>query len=128
MALRDTIRIYVVDDMSASRGLLTMGLEKLGVRNVVHFDHAHKALKALESAPAHLILSDYNMPEMDGLEFLLALRKNPKTQKVGFILVSGTYDANVVNIGKRLGMHNYLNKPFTDDALKKCVESVTGPL
>lgn len=128
MSLRDNIRIFVVDDMSASRGLLVMGLEKAGVKNVVHFDNAKKALKALETAPAHLILSDYNMPEMDGLEFLLALRKNPRTQKVGFILVSGTYDANVVNIGKRLGMNNYLNKPFTDEALQTCVQSVTGPL
>lgn len=128
MSLREKIRIMVVDDMTVSRGLLTMGLEKIGVTNVIPMDHAHKALKALEAAPAHLVLSDYNMPDMDGLELLLALRKNPKTQRVGFIMVSGTFDNIVVDLGKRLGMNNFLKKPFTDATLKQCVESVTGPL
>lgn len=128
MSLREKIRIMVVDDMTVSRGLLTMGLEKIGVQNVIPIDHAHKALKALESSPAHLVISDYNMPDMDGLEFLLALRKNQKTQRIGFIMVSGTFNQTVVDLGKRLGMNNFLKKPFTDDTLKQCVESVTGPL
>ncbi|MEL7463620.1 MAG: response regulator [Pseudomonadota bacterium] len=128
MALREKIRIMVVDDMTVSRGLLTMGLEKLGVANVIPMDHAHKALKSLDAAPAHLIISDYNMPDMDGLEFLLALRKNQKTQRIGFIMVSGTFNQTIVDLGKRLGMNNFLKKPFTDDTLKQCVESVTGPL
>lgn len=128
MSLRDNLRIMVVDDMTISRSVLTMGLEKIGIRNVVPMDHAHKALKSLQAAPVHLIMSDYNMPDMDGLEFLLALRKSPKTQRVGFIMVTGEHNPIVADLGKRLGMNNYLTKPFTEPVLKKCVESVTGPL
>lgn len=128
MSLKEKLRIMVVDDMTVSRGLLTMGLEKIGIKNVVPMDHAQKALKALETAPAHLIISDYNMPDMDGLDFLLALRKSQKTQRVGFIMVSGTLNPTIVDLGKRLGMNNFLKKPFNDAQLKQCVESVTGAL
>lgn len=128
MSLRDKIRIMVVDDMTVSRGLLTMGLEKIGIANVMPMDHPHRALKTLETQPAHIVISDYNMPDMDGLELLLALRKNQKTQRVGFIMVSGTFNQTVVDLGRRLGMNNFLKKPFTDDSLRECVESVTGPL
>lgn len=118
----------VVDDMSTSRSMLTMGLDGIGVKNVTPVDHAHKALKALEASPAHLIMSDYNMPDMDGLEFLLALRKNAKTQRVGFIMVSGSFTPIILDLGKRLGMNNYLQKPFTPEGLKKSIETVTGAL
>lgn len=128
MSLKEKIRIMVVDDMTVSRGLLTMGLEKIGIKNVVPVDHAQKALKALETTPVHLVLSDYNMPDMDGLDFLLALRKNQKTQRLGFIMVSGSFNQNIVDLGKRLGMNNFLKKPFNEASLKQCVESVTGAL
>ncbi|MEM8753850.1 MAG: response regulator [Pseudomonadota bacterium] len=128
MSLKEKIRIMVVDDMTVSRGLLTMGLEKIGIKNVVPVDHAQKALKALETTPVHLILSDYNMPDMDGLDFLLALRKNQKTQRIGFIMVSGSFNQTIVDLGKRLGMNNFLKKPFNEQSLKQCVESVTGAL
>lgn len=128
MSLREKIRIMAVDDMTVSRGLLTMSLQKMGIKNVVAVDHAHKALETLETSPAHLVISDYSMPDMDGLEFLLALRKRQKTQRIGFILVLSNYDPTLVNLGKRLGMNNYLKKPYSDESLRECIESVTGPL
>ncbi len=128
MPLRDTIKIMVVDDMTISRQLITMGLDKMGVKNVVPMPGPQAALKALETTPVHLIISDYNMPGMDGLEFLLALRKSERTRKVGFIMVTGEHDPVVADLGKRLGMHNYLKKPFNDVGLKNCIEAVTGPL
>lgn len=128
MALKDTIRVMVVDDMTVSRQLITMGLDKIGVKNVVQTESADSALRSLETAPCHLVISDYNMPGKDGLEFLLALRKNERTRKVGCIMVTGQHDPVVVDLGKRLGMHNYLTKPFSDGGLRACIEAVTGPL
>ncbi len=128
MALRDQIRLLVVDDMSTSRGLLTQALDGFGIRNVAAAADASSALASLKSAPAHLVISDYNMPGMDGLELLRALRENPATKGVGFILVTGRADPEVIERGRALGMNNFIAKPFQPNDLRTCLEAVVGRL
>ncbi|MEW9921880.1 response regulator [Marimonas sp. MJW-29] len=128
MALRDQIRIMVVDDMSTSRGLITQALDAFGVRNVATAENGRQALQALATKPAHLVISDYNMPEMDGLQLLHYLRATPKTQKVGFVLITGRAEQQIIDHGKKLGMNNYLKKPFQPDDLRNCIEAVVGRL
>ncbi|MGH1459231.1 MAG: response regulator [Paracoccaceae bacterium] len=128
MALRDQLRVMVVDDMSTSRGLITQALDGFGIRNVASTDNGATALKALESAPVHLVISDYNMPEMDGLKLLHQLRSAPKTKGVGFILITGRAEKQIIEYGKKLGMNNFLKKPFEPDELRKCIEAVVGRL
>ena len=128
MALRDQIRIMVVDDMSTSRGLITQALDGFGVRNVVTAQNGQQALLALAKHPVHLIISDYNMPEMDGLHLLKHLRAAPQTKGVGFILITGRAEQQIVDHGKKLGMNNYLKKPFQPDGLRTCIEAVVGRL
>ena len=128
MALRDQIRILVVDDMSTSRGLIIQALESFGVRNIASADNGKAALHALAQAPAHLVISDYNMPEMDGLHLLHHLRSDPKTQTIGFVLITGRAEQQIIDQGKQLRMNNYLPKPFTPDDLRKCIETVVGRL
>ena len=65
---------------------------------------------------------------MDGLQLLHALRKNPKTAKVGFILVTGSQDKALIEKGRKLGMNNYLAKPFNPRDLERCIEKVVGKL
>jgi two-component system, chemotaxis family, chemotaxis protein CheY len=67
MALRDQIRIMVVDDMSTSRGLITQALDAFGIGNVASASDGAGALKELEAKPVYLVISGYNMPGMDGL-------------------------------------------------------------
>lgn len=128
MSLKNQIRIMVVDDMSVSRGLLEQALEQIGVANVSYATDGAGALQALAKQPVHMIISDYNMPNMDGLQLLERLRKTPATQKIGFILVTGSENAEVLKTGQALGMNNYLKKPFDAASLKACIERVTGPL
>ncbi|GAA6187089.1 response regulator [Litorivita sp. NS0012-18] len=128
MALRDQLRVMVVDDMSTSRGLITQALDGFGIRNVASTDNGATALKALETAPVHLVISDYNMPEMDGLKLLHQLRSAPKTKGVGFILITGRAEKQIIEYGKKLGMNNFLKKPFEPDELRKCIEAVVGRL
>ncbi|MFT6674180.1 MAG: two-component system chemotaxis response regulator CheY [Sulfitobacter sp.] len=128
MALRDQIRIMVVDDMSTSRGLITQALDGFGVRNVATAENGKQALHALAAKPAHLVISDYNMPEMDGLQLLHYLRATPQTKGVGFVLITGRAEQQIIDHGKKLGMNNYLKKPFQPDDLRNCIEAVVGRL
>ncbi|WP_380051932.1 response regulator [Falsihalocynthiibacter sp. SS001] len=128
MTLREQLRVLVVDDMSTSRGLLTQALDAFGVRNVASVADGPSALKALEISPVHLVISDYNMPKMDGLHLLHALRQNQRTKGVGFILITGRADRAIIEKGKQLGMNNFLKKPFEPLQLKACIEAVVGRL
>jgi two-component system chemotaxis response regulator CheY len=128
MALRDQIRMMVVDDMSTSRGLITQALDGFGIRNIATAGNGREALRALAVKPAHLVISDYNMPEMDGLQLLQHLRGTPQTKGMGFVLITGRAEQQIIDHGKKLGMNNYLKKPFQPDQLRHCIEAVVGRL
>ena len=128
MALRDKLRVLVVDDTATSRGLIIQTLEKIGVANLSWEKDGEAALNSLNKSPRHLIISDYNMPKMDGLTLLKEIRSDPKMRNTGFILITGTTDSDVVERGKKLGMNNYIPKPFSPDGLRACIEAVTGRL
>lgn len=128
MSLREQLRVMVVDDMSTSRGLITQALDAIGIRNVASAADGKTALAALAKSPVHLVISDYNMPEMDGLHLLHYLRSSPKTQKTGFLLITGRADPAVINKGKQLGMNNFLAKPFQPADLKAAIEAIVGRL
>ena len=126
MSLREQLQVLVVDDMSTSRGLITQALEAFGIVNIHHAADAHAALRLMAARRVHLVLSDYNMPGLNGLEFLRKLRSNAATQGVGFILITGRADRAIIEEGRTLGMNNYIAKPFTTPQLKSCLEAVVG--
>lgn len=128
MALRDQLHVMVVDDMSTSRGLILQALDAFGVRNVRDASDGQTALAELTQRPAHLVVSDYNMPGMNGLEFLHALRSSATLKKIGFILITGKADRQIIDTGKRLGMNNFIKKPFEHADLRNCIEAVVGRL
>ena len=128
MSLRNRLRLMVVDDMATSRALITQALDEIGFANYESENNGRTALARLEAAPAHLVLSDYNMPEMDGLELLKALRTSPSTQKIGFILVTGKPTPDMIQTARSLGLNNMIKKPFTAAALQQCIESAVGKI
>ena len=128
MALRDTRSIMVVDDMSTSRSLIIMALEEMGIKRIDFSKDGQSALQALATKPAHLVISDYNMPGMDGLHLLKALREHKQLARTGFILVSGKVNEQIINTGRALGMNNFIAKPFTTPQLQACIQAVTGPI
>jgi two-component system chemotaxis response regulator CheY len=70
MALKDSLSIMVVDDMATSRGLIIMALEEMGIKKIDFRKDGADALQSLVAKPVHLVISDYNMPGMDGLGLL----------------------------------------------------------
>lgn len=128
MSLKNALRVMVVDDMATSRGLITQALDEIGIKNYITENDGQRALDRLGQTPVHLVLSDYNMPGLDGLGLLKAVRTGKSTQKVGFILVTGRPTPEMVNEAKRLGLNNMIKKPFTAASMKQCIESVVGKL
>lgn len=128
MALRDQLRTIVVDDMSTSRGLITQALDGFGLRHVESAADARGALQKIAAWPVHLVISDMNMPGMNGLQLLHALRSAPQTRGVGFLLITGKADRETIEHGKQLGMNNFLKKPFQPDDLRKAIEAIVGRL
>lgn len=128
MSVREKLRVLVVDDMSTSRGILLQMLDKLGIAQVEYTENGVRAVERTKVSPPHLILSDLYMPEMNGLQLLQRLRADPATKRTGFILVTGRGDPAVIDAGQKLGMNNFLTKPFDATDLKTCIEAVVGRL
>ena len=82
----------------------------------------------MKTKPSHLIISDLNMPKLDGLGLLKAVREFEPTKKAAFILVTGRGDTATIETGKKYGLNNFLPKPFTTATLKAALEAVVGKL
>lgn len=128
MSIKEKLHILVVDDMSTSRGLITQALDEIGITNYRTEDDGENAWRSLVSKPVHLVISDFNMPKMDGLQLLEAIRRHKAIARTGFILITGRADAEVLDRGVKLGMNNYIKKPFQTGQLKACIEKVVGRL
>lgn len=128
MPVASSIRTLVVDDQLSMRGLIRNGLQQIGITNIQEVGDGEDALRALITRPAHLIISDYNMPKLDGLGLLRAVRAHPPTQKAAFIMLTGRADPELVQRAVQFGVNNYLVKPFTVAQLKSKIEGVFGAL
>lgn len=128
MSLANKLEVMVVDDTSVSRMLITEALAEIGINNIAIAKDGKQALAALMSKPTHLVISDQNMPGLDGLGLLKALREFKPTSKVGFILVTGSPDKTLIERGKGLGLNNFIAKPFNTGTVRRAIEAVVGKL
>lgn len=122
------IKVMVVDDQASMRAMIRRSLQDLGFRDIRDKGSAAEALDAVRSDRVHLIVSDYNMPDMDGLQLLEAVRKDPVIGKTVFIMLTGSSDREIVSKAAALGVNNYLVKPFAPAVLKEKIERVFGAL
>jgi two-component system chemotaxis response regulator CheY len=105
-----------------------MTLEEIGIRHIHEAENGRLAMETASLQPLDLIISDYNMPEMDGLDLLRAVRGHPVARKVPFILLTGRGDRELVVKAAQAGVNNYLVKPFTAAILREKIEQVIGKL
>ena len=122
------LKVMVVDDTSVSRMLLVDGLNEIGIKNTVLAADGEQALQSMMQAPCHIVFSDMNMPKLNGLQLLKALREYGPTRQCCFILVTGKGDRAMIEEGKKYGLNNFLAKPFTAASLKAAIEAVVGKL
>jgi two-component system chemotaxis response regulator CheY len=128
MPAASSIRAMVVDDQMTMRTLVRSGLQQLGLSDIHEAPDGEEALRQLVLRPVHLVISDFNMPKLDGLGLLKAIRSHPPIAKTAFIMLTGRADKELVQKAVQLGVNNYLVKPFTVLTLRGKIEAVFGKL
>lgn len=122
------IETLIVDDQLTMRSLVRNGLQQLGVTKTREAVDGEAALREMIARPAHLIISDFNMPNLDGLGLLRAIRAHAPTSKTAFIMLTGRADRELLQRAAQFGVNNFLVKPFTVATLKEKIEEVFGAL
>ncbi len=128
MPKASNLKVLIVDDQHSMRLLIRGGLQQLGFRTFEEAGDGEAGLRSLAGCPMDLVISDYNMPKMDGLEFLRAVRAYPPIAKTAYIMLTGRGDMELVQRAVQLGVNNFLVKPFTVDTLRGKIEAIFGAL
>jgi two-component system, chemotaxis family, chemotaxis protein CheY len=122
------LQVLIVDDQQTIRSLVRTGLQQIGVTNTREAPDGEEALRALLSKPSHLVITDYNMPKLDGLGLLRAIRSHEPLRNTAVIMLTGRADRELVDRAAQYGINNYLVKPFTVATLREKIEQVFGAL
>ena len=128
MPAASALKTLIVDDQQTMRSLIRTSLHALGITQTREAPDGEEALRAMLSLPVNLVITDFNMPKLDGLGLLRAIRAHPPTSKTAFIMLTGRADRELVQRAVQFGVNNYLVKPFTTAQLKDKLEGVFGPL
>lgn len=118
------INILIVEDLLTTRLFLRRTLKKLGYTNVVLSEDGEAALKEIERKPFDLIISDWHMPNMDGLDFFKALSKNRKWSEIPFLLITAEKERDKVVEAVQAGIKEYLVKPVEPEKLSNKIKEV----
>jgi len=114
--------ILIVDDSATMRSLLVATLETLGQLAIVQASNGFEALRMLPREQIDLVLTDINMPDINGLELLSFIRSNPIYQDLPVVVISTEGSRKDIEKGLALGANEYLVKPFHPDQLLKIVK------
>ncbi len=126
MALDTNIRVLVVDDFATMRRIVKGVLKQLGFKDIIEADDGTSALEELRNQEIGLIVSDWNMPKMTGLDLLKKVRSDEKLKNIPFIMVTAEGQKENVLEAVKAGVSNYIVKPFTPEILSEKLEKVFG--
>jgi two-component system chemotaxis response regulator CheY len=126
MALgRPDMKILVVDDFPTMRRIVKTLMRQNGYSNFVEAEDGQQAMKVLETVPdIEFIVSDWNMPNMTGLEFLKAVRAHPQFKHLPFLMVTAEAEKENIIEAVKNGVSNYIVKPFTGATLQEKLTKV----
>jgi len=126
MPLGTSVKVMVVDDSATMRRIIKGILYQIGFNNVVEADDGTTALELLRKQKVDLIISDWNMPKMPGIELLKAIRSDESLKDIKFIMVTAEAQKESVLEAIRNGVNQYIVKPFTPETLREKLEKVLG--
>jgi len=114
------MRVLLVDDSSAMRRIQRTQLNNMNITDIIEAGNGKEALDMLASnMPLDLVTLDINMPEMDGMTCLRAIRKDPAYASVKVVMVTSESEKKKVIEAIQAGANNYIVKPFTPEAYRE---------
>lgn len=117
-------RILVVDDFSTMRRIVRGILKRLGYRDIDEAEDGQSALKMLKQVPYQLVICDWNMPVMTGLDLLKAVRADEELKSIPFLMVTAEAKKENILAAIQAGVSNYVVKPFTEEVLSKKLDEI----
>jgi two-component system chemotaxis response regulator CheY len=129
MSIYADLRFLVVDDMATMRKVVAGQLRNLGVTQIVEASDGNVAMQTLERAlaekkPIQFVVSDWNMPNMSGLDLLVYCRKHPDYKAVPFLLVTAETEMSQVSEAITAGVDSYVVKPFSPTSFSEKMTAV----
>lgn len=126
MAVDMNMPVLIVDDYKTMLRIIRNLLKQLGFNNVDEASDGAEALTKIRSKEYGLVISDWNMEPMTGIQLLREVRADEKTQNLPFIMITAESKTENVIAAKEAGVSNYIVKPFNAQTLKQKLTSVIG--
>lgn len=123
-----SVKILVVDDFATMRKVVRNLLKQGGYDDIVEAEDGVMALKTLKSQKIDVVVSDWNMPNMSGLELLKAVRADAELAKTPFLMVTAEALQDNVVAAVKAGVNNYIVKPFTAEVLNEKIKKLVEGL
>jgi len=124
MALDKNMKILVVDDFSTMRRIVKNILRQLNFNNIIEADDGSTALDVLQKEKIDMVVSDWNMPKMTGLELLKAIRSDDALKDIPFLMVTAEAQQENIIEAVKSGVSNYIVKPFTAETLGQKITQI----
>ncbi|HEX9716136.1 MAG TPA: response regulator [Desulfurivibrionaceae bacterium] len=124
MAADPNMKILVVDDFATMRRIIKNILTQLGFKNIIEADDGTTALDVLKSEKIGLIVSDWNMPKMTGLDLLKAVRADASLANTPFIMVTAEAQQDNIILAVKAKVSQYIVKPFTAETLSEKLNKI----
>jgi len=118
------MKILVVDDFSTMRRIIKNLLRDIGFTNVTEADDGTSALPMLEKGNFDFIVTDWNMPGMQGIDLLKAIREDPELAALPVLMVTAESKKDQIIAAVQAGVNGYVLKPFTAQTLKEKIEKM----
>jgi len=122
------IKILIVDDFATMRKVIRNLLKQLGYENIAEAEDGVAALRVLRSQKIDLVVSDWNMPNMTGLELLKSVRADEELKTTPFLMVTAEALQDNVIAAVKAGVSNYIVKPFTAEVLNEKITKILDKL
>lgn len=116
------MKILIVDDFATMRRIIKNILRQAGYENIVEADDGTTALPKLKTDKIDLVIADWNMPNMTGLDLLKAIRDDDALKDIPFLMVTAEAQKDNIIEAVQAGVSNYVIKPFTPETLKGKIE------
>jgi len=122
--INKNMKVLLVDDIKSMRTLIKGILFKLGLHKVVDASDGFEALSVLKTEKIDFIISDWNMPKMDGLELLKKVRENADYKNTPFLMITAENSKDRVVEAIQAGTSDFIAKPFTEGTLREKIETI----